>query len=205
MAQHETEMLGSKTSRISKLWRTWHFSLRTLAGKLRELLGGYGVNLEEGTGFGSDRQQWELYTRELPMGDQEKKCKQSEIYDTDKWHDALEDIKADWDWENNLDLPAKSRVADRVYLEETGLPEQVYDIMNCGPKHRFAVWNGKRPLIVSNCVQGISRDILCHAMKCLREYRMPRFLSEIGSVQKHLHLRKGEGVACEGSDAECAG
>ena len=27
-------------------------------------------------------------------------------------------------------------------------------------------------MIVSNCVQGISRDILCHAMEKLRDYRI---------------------------------
>lgn len=34
------------------------------------------------------------------------------------------------------------------------------------------MWNGERALIVSNCVQGISRDILCHAMQQLRDYRV---------------------------------
>lgn len=42
--------------------------------------------------------------------------------------------------------------------------KSVYDIRNCGPRHRFAVWNGTSALIVSNCVQAISRDILCAAM-----------------------------------------
>ncbi len=42
--------------------------------------------------------------------------------------------------------------------------KSVYDIRNCGPRHRFAVWNGEAALIVSNCVQAVSRDILCAAM-----------------------------------------
>lgn len=42
--------------------------------------------------------------------------------------------------------------------------KSVYDIRNCGPRHKFAVWNGTTALIVSNCVQAISRDILCSAM-----------------------------------------
>ena len=46
----------------------------------------------------------------------------------------------------------------------------VYDILNCGEEHRFGVWNGDQVLIVSNCVQAISRDILMYAMKTLSEY-----------------------------------
>lgn len=48
----------------------------------------------------------------------------------------------------------------------------VYDIRNCGPRHRFAVWNGEHALIVSNCVQAISRDILCSALDHLSSYRV---------------------------------
>ena len=47
--------------------------------------------------------------------------------------------------------------------------KHVYDILNCGPRHRFVLWNG---MIVSNCVQAISRDILCHAMMQLKDYRI---------------------------------
>ena len=68
---------------------------------------------------------------------------------------------------NRLDDPALSigsRMADRVVVSQTGLSEPVYDIRNCGPRHRFAVWNGERALIVSNCIQGICRDILADAM-----------------------------------------
>ena len=59
-------------------------------------------------------------------------------------------------------------------LTENHFPEQsyVYDILNAGFRHRYSVWNGERALIVSNCVQGISRDILCHAMEQLKEMRI---------------------------------
>ena len=58
-------------------------------------------------------------------------------------------------------------IAD-ISVISTGLTKPVYDIRNCGPRHRFAVWANGRAYIVSNCVQGIARDILCYAMKTLR-------------------------------------
>ena len=58
------------------------------------------------------------------------------------------------------------------YPEHKTGKQRVYDILNAGALHRFAVWNGERTVIVSNCVQAISRDILCHAMNLLRESRI---------------------------------
>ena len=46
----------------------------------------------------------------------------------------------------------------------------VYDIVNAGRRHRFALWNGAQQCIVSNCTQAISRDILCNAIHNLRDY-----------------------------------
>ena len=61
----------------------------------------------------------------------------------------------------------KTELANRISVCSTGLKEHVYDIRNCGPRHRFAVYDRGRLRIVSNCVQGISRDILCYAMQTL--------------------------------------
>lgn len=59
-------------------------------------------------------------------------------------------------------------MAHRISVHPTGIEETVYDLLNCGPGHRFAVWDGCKARIVSNCVQAISRDVLCYAMKTLR-------------------------------------
>ena len=64
---------------------------------------------------------------------------------------------------------AMRELAGKDSAEET---RHVYDVLNAGPRHRFAVWNGERALIVSNCVQGISRDLLCHALEQLRDMRI---------------------------------
>lgn len=47
----------------------------------------------------------------------------------------------------------------------------VFDIRNCGPRHRFAVYDPetKKVRLVHNCVQAIARDCLCAAMKRLTD------------------------------------
>ena len=49
-------------------------------------------------------------------------------------------------------------------LNTTELRE-VFDIRGCGPRNRFAIMSGEGPVIVHNCDQAISRDILVHGMK----------------------------------------
>ena len=54
---------------------------------------------------------------------------------------------------------------DRYLVRKTGLKKQVYDLKNEGPNHRFTIKTEAGPMIVHNCVQGISRDLLLNAMK----------------------------------------
>ncbi len=65
-------------------------------------------------------------------------------------------------------LPPGAQLADRIVVRDTGCAKPVYDIRNCGPRHRFVVWNNGKGRIVSNCVQAISRDILAFAMRAQR-------------------------------------
>jgi hypothetical protein len=59
--------------------------------------------------------------------------------------------------------------AMEISVHPTGCKKQVYDLANCGPRHRFVVWDcgAGKARIVSNCTQAISRDLLCHAMQQL--------------------------------------
>ena len=57
-----------------------------------------------------------------------------------------------------------------ITVDHTPRSMPVYDIINAGLRHRFALWNGTQQCIVSNCTQAISRDILCHAIHNLRAY-----------------------------------
>ena len=57
-----------------------------------------------------------------------------------------------------------------IRVDHTPRALPVYDIVNAGLRHRFALWNGSQQCIVSNCTQAISRDILCYAIHNLRDY-----------------------------------
>lgn len=59
----------------------------------------------------------------------------------------------------------KLGMGDRYLVRKTGLKKQVYDLKNAGPNHRFTIKTEAGPMIVHNCVQGISRDLLLNAMK----------------------------------------
>ncbi len=50
---------------------------------------------------------------------------------------------------------------------DTGGEMRVYDILNCGPRHRFVVLGANGPFIVHNCVQAVARDIMAHAVPML--------------------------------------
>jgi len=77
---------------------------------------------------------------------------------------------------------------ERHFISVSHEPEQmrVYDIVNAGRRHRFALWNGERQCVVSNCTQAISRDILCHAIHNLRDF----------GIVAHVH----DEVICEVPD-----
>lgn len=42
--------------------------------------------------------------------------------------------------------------------------QQVYDIVNCGPRNRFVVKGATGPFIVHNCVQGTARIVMTDGM-----------------------------------------
>lgn len=43
--------------------------------------------------------------------------------------------------------------------------EKVYDLVNCGPLHRFMIQTTSGPLVVSNCTQAGSRDVFMNALQ----------------------------------------
>ncbi len=55
--------------------------------------------------------------------------------------------------------------ASSARSRSTDFVEPVYDILNAGPRHRFTVQGANGPIIVSNCVQAIARDLLAHGIK----------------------------------------
>ncbi|WP_444313169.1 DNA polymerase, partial [Megasphaera sp.] len=72
---------------------------------------------------------------------------------------------------DNAMLSNGPQLASRIVINKTKGKKRVYDIRNCGPRHRFAVYDPetKKVRLVHNCVQAIARDCLCAAMKRLTD------------------------------------
>ena len=168
LAFYETTMRRSKSSCVPQLWGTWNQGLRRMAAQLRNVLARYGANVQEGPGTGSDRQQQRVLRGKLPLGGAQNQCPEPQS-DEDNRHPLWQNVgggvmRTNEYWRDNDAVSIGSQVADRVSVCQARLPQFVYDIRNCGPRHRFAVWANGRARVVSNCTQAISRDLLAHAM-----------------------------------------
>ena len=92
------------------------------------------------------------------------------ILTTEGWRECGKSGGLNW---ADVSLPDGSEASRKqcagqstMVVHQSKFQEQVYDIRNCGPRHRFAVWEpGTGCLrIVSNCTQATSRDLLAEAM-----------------------------------------
>ena len=170
VAFHEAKMHGSESSGLSQLRRTWYNGLPGVGRKLRKILGRYGANLSERTGTGSHQQRGGLLSRKLPMGKQENQLQEQAGQPVGRFslweNNSGRAFRKNRYWCNNAPLQAGSQLADRITVHPTRRKEQVYDIRNCGPRHRFAVYDKEsgKLRIVSNCTQATARDILAEAM-----------------------------------------
>lgn len=87
------------------------------------------------------------------------------------WIPCVETQGLNW---ADVRLPHQSiepQLAAGIVIDKTKCKKRVYDIRNCGPRHRFAVYDPetKKVRLVHNCVQAIARDCLCAAMKRLTD------------------------------------
>ena len=168
LALHDTALHRAYASVVEELRRAWHHRVRPLAAQLRELLGGHGADIPEGTRPRPARQLAGIFPGELPMG--YEACEQREYAGTTRGgHSAGPDVRggaveAHGDREDHTDLPAGSRLPDRYAVDPARRTEPVFDLLNCGPRHRFVVLTEVGPMIVHNCVQAIARDCLREAM-----------------------------------------
>lgn len=175
VALHEAEMRGSETSCLSQLRQSGNHGLQGMERKLRGVLEGYGTDISARAGLRPNRQQRGISPRKLSVGHSENQREEQTDKSCDRYPIRQDDSicagRTDGHRRNNTHIPSGSQLADRITVHGTGFQKPpVYDIRNCGPRHRFAVWDEEfeKVRIVSNCVQAISRDILCYAMQTLR-------------------------------------
>lgn len=169
LAFNEGTLHGSYSSSLGQLWRQGNQSLRQMARIIREFLGGYVTNLPERANAGQNRREWELHSRELQMGGLQNPVQKQTSKYTDRYtlgQDNCErGCRSFRNRGHNAPLQNTAWLDDRYLVRKTGLKKQVYDLKNAGPNHCFTIKTEAGPMIVHNCVQGISRDLLLNAMK----------------------------------------
>lgn len=163
---HARPLQATNSPCVGELWRSRNNRVRTLAEKLRSLLGRHGANLPKGIGARPTRQQQGVFARELPLGYVENKLQQQtrQCFYTDPMgrNDRRTSVRVDRHRQDHDFIPAEKWLGARPTLDPAK-KYKVYDIVNAGPRHRFVVRGQGGPLIVHNCVQATARDIMAHA------------------------------------------
>lgn len=165
LARHVGQVQTAVASSVAKLRRQGHHGVRQLAKIVPELLGRYGGGIRSGPRDRPQGQQRGLLARELPLGD---------VYDTGEkpqeqpaggWENRSPTGRGIWVGARHDHLPAGCRGADTEPSRHAGFLAQVYDLIDCGPKHRFTVMGEDGGvLIVHNCCQSVARDVMAHNM-----------------------------------------
>lgn len=169
MALDAGSMPVTLTSSLGELRRAWDSCVRAMATELSELLGRHGAGVPARLRNRSTRQQRELFSRELPLGNLHDAGQQSAQECPDQHPGRSSDrrpgVEALQDRKNHLALPDSQQLAGGQTFDSCGLPQsRVYDLLNCGPRQRFVVLGASGPFIVHNCVQATARDIMAHAV-----------------------------------------
>ena len=164
MGQYETTMWEQESQGLCKLWGEGNFSVRSMEGIIRKFLGGYEGHLQGGAAIRSNRQQFRVLQRELPLDNAKAEHDEQKKHYPNRCANFIKTIgyRAYYYIQQ-----IKSGVAFRGVVKKTRLREQerkVYDIMDCGPLTRFVVLGKTGPFIVHNCVQALARCIMGEAM-----------------------------------------
>lgn len=156
---NERPLSPSNTSGMAQLRSSWNQGLQTVGTKFRKLLGGYGANLRSWFGFRSSKQQRKLYSGQLSMDlAASQRLEQTELSSNTRTLGRSQETR---DRKINTVLSDPPQLAERTVARTS---RKVYDILNCGPRHRFVVKGANGPFIVHNCIQALARTDICSNM-----------------------------------------
>lgn len=169
LEKYDRPLPTSFPSGVAQLRRSWNQGLSRMAKGLSKLLGRHGADIQKGSDLRSSRQQQWISQVELQMGDASSSSKE---------HKTLCDSslgagrsQQERNKEEHLVLQDISRSSSEGCLHsEAGSRTEVYDILNCGPRSRFAV---KAPsgniYLAHNCTQGFARDVFMNRCCALED------------------------------------
>lgn len=159
LVQHAAAVQQPKGQGLQELRRAGDHGVSPVGGVFRELLGGHGGGVPGPLDPRPEGQQQGVHPRKLPLGDPEDATSQytgerlhQHTLGRDhrggsggaEWAQACHDLRAD-----------QARVAGSSPF---GARRAVYDLLDCGPRHRFVVSGDEGPLIVHNCNGSVYND-----------------------------------------------
>lgn len=178
LALDEAALHGSESQGVEELRRARNHGVWQMGGELRGVLGGHGTDVPAWAGDRPDRQQPRIRAGELPLDDTEGQRKEPQDEhprnDGVRYNDGLGAHGTDRYRRDDTAIPDSARLAGSAAHDTTEREELVYDLRNCGPRHRFTVVAANGELrIVSNCVQAIARDCLAAAIENVTAAGLP--------------------------------
>lgn len=156
MVKYAASVFRQTGQRLQKLWRTGGNSLRPLGKLIYQFLGGHAEWVSGWAYIRSEEQQRAIQPRKLLVGDPQTASKQypdkSNNYDPKRSDEYISSSRSVWDQNDYITRPSISlQMVNRKSVNPPNWSEDVYDIINAGPRNRFTVLGNDRPFIVHNC------------------------------------------------------
>lgn len=172
MALYEAALSMPHISSISSVWRSGYNYLRQMERLVREFLCRYGAYIQTRSCNRPYRQQWELLSGELPLDNIQSKWTQScrsicrhrysrafQCYRHISVDHRVQDTARMANRNVSYSSKLEQRKAETFQITGT-VSKEVFDILDCGPRHRFVIAGAHGPIIAHNCCQSLAFQLL---------------------------------------------
>lgn len=167
LLRDDKSVLRSFYEGLCAVRRSGHYCLRPVARVVRELLGGYGGRLRRQPNAGQEGQLRALLARKLPVGI----CREASQQPTEhrfvpREADSRMGPRVGHIEKHHFESHS-SRLPGTPSTAQGQIAKEVFDLTNCGPRHRFVVLGEEGPVIVHNCenvTQAVACDLLSEGL-----------------------------------------
>ena len=173
LALFSSALYKPKRSGLAQLWGAGYYRLRQMAAQLRELLGGHGrfIQTTRGLGVRPHRQRHGIFTGQLPLGvsigQRPKQTRRPQGAIQRALYPAERTVGNNGYRVHHTVVSFRPRLSVRTSDRHSGPDKPIYDILNCGARHRYVVLGNTGAILSHNCVQSIARDCLRESMLAL--------------------------------------
>ena len=176
MAVDARQVQAANTSGLGKLRRAWYTGVLAV-GKILNLLARHGANIHTRADLGATEQQRPLHTGKLSVGHTSRSGEQQ----TQQPHhrnpvglaDNIGGSTPFWNRPEHTSQPS-SNGSPLCVVHQAGRKEQVFDVLDAGPRNRFVVLGETGPFVVHNCCQALAAVIVKSAgARIRRKHKIP--------------------------------